>query len=196
MALKGRNAIVIAPSPAGLATTTRTVELMRAELDKIGAPADLVQVLPPPADKASTRALMARLRPRGGHRLAEQRPRGLPERDPGDRGRRGQRPGDRRRERGPRRGGGEDREVQVLRQRHLVLVGELGGHPRRRVRRGPRRPRARWRTPRERGGEGGDPRHALGERQAQPGGHREGRSRVRRRVRPRGAGGPTRSSSW
>ena len=59
MAVKGRNAIVIAPSPAGLATTTRTVELMRAELAKVGAPADLVQVLPPPVDKASTRALMA-----------------------------------------------------------------------------------------------------------------------------------------
>ena len=59
MALKGRNAIVIAPSPAGLATTTRTAALMRAELGKIGAPADLVQVLPPPVDKASTRALMA-----------------------------------------------------------------------------------------------------------------------------------------
>ena len=59
MALKGRNAIVIAPSPAGLATTTRTVELMRAELEKIGAPTDLVQVLPPPVDKAITQALMA-----------------------------------------------------------------------------------------------------------------------------------------
>ena len=58
MAIKGRNAIVIAPSPAGLATTTRTVELMRAELVKIGAPADLVQVLPPPVDKALTHALM------------------------------------------------------------------------------------------------------------------------------------------
>ena len=59
MALKGRNAIVIAPSPSGLATTTRTVELMRAELHKIGAPADLVQVLPAPVDKALTHALMA-----------------------------------------------------------------------------------------------------------------------------------------
>ena len=59
MALKGRNAIVIAPSPAGLATTTRAVALMRAELGKIGAPADLVQVLPPPVDKAITHALMA-----------------------------------------------------------------------------------------------------------------------------------------
>ena len=59
MALKGRNAIVIAPSPAGLATTTRTVELMRAELEKIGAPVDLVQALPAPVDKESTHALMA-----------------------------------------------------------------------------------------------------------------------------------------
>ena len=59
MALKGRNAIVVAPSPGGLATTTRTVELMRAELDRIGAPPDLVQVLPPPVDKPLTNALMA-----------------------------------------------------------------------------------------------------------------------------------------
>ena len=58
MALKGRNAIVIAPSPSGLATTTRAVALMRTELEKIGAPAGLVQVLPPPVDKASTHALM------------------------------------------------------------------------------------------------------------------------------------------
>ena len=58
MALKGRNAIVIAPSPGGLATTTRTVDLMRAELRKIGAPTDLVQVLPPPVDKPLTNALM------------------------------------------------------------------------------------------------------------------------------------------
>ena len=59
MAIKGRNAMVIAPSPAGLATTTHAVTLMRTELEKIGAPADLVQVLPPPVDKAITQALMA-----------------------------------------------------------------------------------------------------------------------------------------
>ena len=59
MAIKGRNAMVIAPSPAGLATTTRAVTLMCAELEKIGAPADLIQVLPPPVDKAITNALMA-----------------------------------------------------------------------------------------------------------------------------------------
>ncbi len=59
MAVKGRNAVIIAPSPAGLATTTRTVELMRAELEKIGAPPDLVQVLPAPVNKELTNALMA-----------------------------------------------------------------------------------------------------------------------------------------
>jgi sulfoacetaldehyde dehydrogenase len=58
MALKGRNAIIIAASPAGLKTTTRTVDYMRAELKKIGAPQDLVQILPPPASKDMTQALM------------------------------------------------------------------------------------------------------------------------------------------
>ena len=58
MAVKGRNAIVIAASPAGLRTTARTVELMRAELAKVGAPLDLVQVLPAPASKDMTEALM------------------------------------------------------------------------------------------------------------------------------------------
>jgi sulfoacetaldehyde dehydrogenase len=58
MAVKGRNAIVIAASPAGLRTTTRTVELMRAELAKVGAPPDLVQILPAPASKDMTQALM------------------------------------------------------------------------------------------------------------------------------------------
>jgi sulfoacetaldehyde dehydrogenase len=58
MAIKGRNAVIIAPSPAGLTTTTRTVDLMRAELVKIGLPEDLVQVLPAPVNKALTNALM------------------------------------------------------------------------------------------------------------------------------------------
>jgi sulfoacetaldehyde dehydrogenase len=58
MAVKGRNAIIIAASPAGLKTTLRTVELMRAELKKIGVPEDLVQILPPPASKQMTEALM------------------------------------------------------------------------------------------------------------------------------------------
>jgi len=58
MAIKGRNAIIIAASPAGLTTTQRTVDYMRAELKKIGAPEDLVQILPPPASKDMTQALM------------------------------------------------------------------------------------------------------------------------------------------
>jgi sulfoacetaldehyde dehydrogenase len=58
MALKGRNAVIIAPSPAGLTTTTRTVDLMRGELAKIELPEDLVQVLPAPVNKALTTALM------------------------------------------------------------------------------------------------------------------------------------------
>ncbi len=58
MAVKGRNAVIVAPSPAGLATTTTTVDYMRRELDRIGAPRDLVQVLPPPVDRAATAALM------------------------------------------------------------------------------------------------------------------------------------------
>lgn len=59
MAVKGRNAIVIAPSPAGAGTTARAVHYMRAELARVGAPADLVQVLPSPASKELTQALMA-----------------------------------------------------------------------------------------------------------------------------------------
>ncbi|MDD9878386.1 MAG: aldehyde dehydrogenase family protein [Magnetovibrio sp.] len=58
LAVKGRNAVIVAPSPAGLTTTTRTVEYMRAELKKIGAPEDLVQVLPAPVSKALTQELM------------------------------------------------------------------------------------------------------------------------------------------
>lgn len=58
MAIKGRNAVIIAPSPSGSTTTTRTVDYMRAALDAVGAPIDLVQVLPAPIDKALTQALM------------------------------------------------------------------------------------------------------------------------------------------
>ena len=58
MALKGGNAVIIAPSPAGSATTARTVELMRAELAKAGHPVDLVQVLPSPVTKEMTQALI------------------------------------------------------------------------------------------------------------------------------------------
>jgi len=58
MAVKGRNAVIIAPSPAGSSTTAKTVSYMRAELKKIGALEDLVQVLPSPVNKALTQELM------------------------------------------------------------------------------------------------------------------------------------------
>ena len=58
MALKGGNAVIIAPSPAGAATTGRTVDLMRSELRKCGHPEDLVQILPAPVNKQMTQALM------------------------------------------------------------------------------------------------------------------------------------------
>ena len=58
MAVKGGNAVVIAPSPAGYGTTARTVDLMRAELRKGGHPEDLVQILPSPVSKELTQTLM------------------------------------------------------------------------------------------------------------------------------------------
>lgn len=58
MALKGRNAVIIAPSPAASGVTGATVDLMRAELKKIGLPEDLVQILPAPVNRQLTTALM------------------------------------------------------------------------------------------------------------------------------------------
>jgi sulfoacetaldehyde dehydrogenase len=58
MALKGGNAVIIAPSPSAWTATNDTVEGMRAELTKIGAPEDLVQILPRPVDRVITTALM------------------------------------------------------------------------------------------------------------------------------------------
>ena len=60
MAIKGGNAVVIAPSPSGWSTTFAACELARAELAKIGAPVDLVQVLPTPVTREGTQELMAK----------------------------------------------------------------------------------------------------------------------------------------
>ncbi len=46
MALKGRNAIIIAPSPKGASTCKLLLEYIHEELSKVGAPLDLVQALP------------------------------------------------------------------------------------------------------------------------------------------------------
>jgi len=57
-ALKGRNAVIVAPSPKGWATSQRLLEFIHAQFDRIGAPRDLVQLLPAPVSKAATLELM------------------------------------------------------------------------------------------------------------------------------------------
>jgi sulfoacetaldehyde dehydrogenase len=58
MALKGGNAIIIAPPPNAWAASKPAVDGMRAELEKIGLPADLVQILPAPVTREMTTQLM------------------------------------------------------------------------------------------------------------------------------------------
>lgn len=58
LAIKGRNAIIVAPSPLGYRTTKMVVDFMRDGLAQIGLPEDLVQILPSPVTKESTQALM------------------------------------------------------------------------------------------------------------------------------------------
>ena len=57
-ALKARNAIVLAPSPKGAATLALLISFVHAELDRVGAPRDLVQMLPAPVSREHTRELM------------------------------------------------------------------------------------------------------------------------------------------
>jgi sulfoacetaldehyde dehydrogenase len=59
-ALKGRNAVIVAPSPKGWSTGARLVAFIHAELDKLSAPRDLVQLLPSPVTKEATQELMRR----------------------------------------------------------------------------------------------------------------------------------------
>ena len=57
-ALKGRNAIILAPSPKGHSTGALLLEYIHAELDRIGAPRDLIQQLPAPVTREATIELM------------------------------------------------------------------------------------------------------------------------------------------
>ncbi|AZU62315.1 acylating sulfoacetaldehyde dehydrogenase [Neobacillus mesonae] len=59
MALKGRNAIIIAPSPKGHSTSQLLLNYIHEEFEKIGAPKDLFQILPAPVNKAITKELMS-----------------------------------------------------------------------------------------------------------------------------------------
>lgn len=57
LALKGRNAIVVAAHPRTQRTTEMAVRYMREACEQVGAPADLVQVIAPPS-LTKTQALM------------------------------------------------------------------------------------------------------------------------------------------
>jgi sulfoacetaldehyde dehydrogenase len=57
-ALKCGNAIILAPSPKGQAVCGEVLCLMHQALETVGAPRDLVQMLPFPASKATTYELM------------------------------------------------------------------------------------------------------------------------------------------
>ena len=57
-ALKGRNAVIVAPSPKGWGTCARLLEFMHAELVRVGAPENLVQMLPSPVTKEASAELL------------------------------------------------------------------------------------------------------------------------------------------
>jgi sulfoacetaldehyde dehydrogenase len=139
-ALKGRNAVIVAPSPKGASTCAALVGYIHAELAKLGAPPDLVQMLPAPITKEATHALMRQADlvvatgsqptcappPPAARRPSASAPATSPASSM-----LGQTCG---------RGGG-DRPLQDLRQRHQLLVGEQRGDPRCRVCRRHVRPR-------------------------------------------------------
>ena len=57
-AIKGRNAIILAPSPKGDAICELIVEILQKVLIRLGHPKNLIQKIPSPASKESTNKLM------------------------------------------------------------------------------------------------------------------------------------------
>ena len=57
-ALKCGNAIILSPSPKGYSTSALLLEYIHAELQRVGAPPDLVQMLPHPVTKELSTELM------------------------------------------------------------------------------------------------------------------------------------------
>ncbi len=57
-ALKCRNAIILSPSPKGQPSCARLLELVHAELTRVGAPVDLVQQLPAPVNKELSQEML------------------------------------------------------------------------------------------------------------------------------------------
>lgn len=60
-ALKCRNSIIIAPSPKGASTCEKLLEFVHAQLKLVGAPKDLVQMLPSPITKEATYELLSKV---------------------------------------------------------------------------------------------------------------------------------------
>jgi sulfoacetaldehyde dehydrogenase len=57
-ALKGGNAVIVAPSPKGWSAGALLLSFINQQLERVGAPAGLVQILPAPVSKAATAELM------------------------------------------------------------------------------------------------------------------------------------------
>ena len=57
-ALKCGNAVILSPSPKGVSTSAKLLEYIHAEFQLIGAPPDLVQMLPSPVTKDTSSELM------------------------------------------------------------------------------------------------------------------------------------------
>ena len=143
MALKGGNAIIIAPPPTAWEATKPTVDGMRRELEKIGLPADLVQILPSPVTRTMTTELMERadlVVVTGSQVNVRQAYKsGKPAIGVGV----GQCAGHHRRDGGPRRRCAQDHGVENLRPRNVVLVGKRHCCRRSDLRSGHRRARGR-----------------------------------------------------
>ena len=57
-ALKCGNAVILSPSPKGYSTSAKLVSYIHAGLERVGAPRDLLQMLPTPVTKESSGELM------------------------------------------------------------------------------------------------------------------------------------------
>ena len=60
-ALKGRNSIIVSPSPSGLKVFQKLLSYINQELNKIKAPTNLIQTLPSPVSKNLTKELMKKV---------------------------------------------------------------------------------------------------------------------------------------
>lgn len=57
IALKGGNALIVCPHPRAKRTGVKTVDYMRAALEQVGAPSDLIQVIPEPTLEITTEVM-------------------------------------------------------------------------------------------------------------------------------------------